>query len=151
MRAHHHQPLRKADDLLHHPPLHRVGFGQDGVQRRHDRHPQFGQQRDDEAARPGAEDPVLVLERHGVHGGDVEEVHRPAIRPRVILLDREPDLGGIDMPPTGIVHREDEAAEGRILVRDGGAEVGGERGYAALPGQMVAEERDGLEGRRCGD
>ena len=55
------------------------------------------------------------------------------------------------MARAGVVHGHDEAIQGRELGRDGRAQVGGERGDAALAREVVAQKgnpRQGLRNRR---
>ena len=70
--AHHDQALRERAELVHHATLRRVGFAQDRVEGRHDRHPQLAEQRQDVGAGLAAEDPVFVLHGHDVEVVDVE-------------------------------------------------------------------------------
>ena len=62
VRAHDDEALGERVELVHHAPLMRIRRGEDRVQRRHDRHAQLAEQRQDVAARLAAEDPVLVLD-----------------------------------------------------------------------------------------
>ena len=55
------------------------GVGQDRVQRRHDRHAQLAQQRQQVTAGLAAEDAVLVLHGDDVDGVDVQEVGRARV------------------------------------------------------------------------
>ena len=67
---------------LEHGALRRRRLGQDGVQRRDDRHGQPRQQRQDVAAGLAAEDAELVLQRDDVELAGVQEVGRRARSPR---------------------------------------------------------------------
>ncbi len=149
--AHHHQSFRQAHDLVQHPSLRRVRIGEDGVQRRDDRHAQLTQEREDRLTRLAAEDAVLVLQRDGVHHRHIEEVHGPAVRRDVVLLDLEAHSWRVVMARAAVVHGHDEAIQGRELGGDGRAQVGGERRNAALAREVVAQEgnpRQGLRNRR---
>ena len=109
--AHDDQALRERGQLVHHRALRRVGLGEDGVQRRHDRHAQLAQQREDVAAGLAAEDPVLVLHAQDVDGVDVQEVRRAPVRGEVALGDLEADPRRVGVAPAGVVHGQHEAVE----------------------------------------
>ena len=61
VRAHNDEPFGEPGELVHAAALHGIGLAEDGVQRRHDRHAQLAQERENVAAGLAAEDAVLVL------------------------------------------------------------------------------------------
>jgi hypothetical protein len=118
-RAHHHDALGEADQLVHRGALELVRRREDRMERRHDRHAQLAQQRQHVAAALAAEDPVLVLHARDVDRVDVQEVRRPAVRGDVAVRDLEADRRRIGVTPVAVVHGEREAVERR--------ECGGDR------------------------
>ena len=150
MRAHDDEALRELGELVHHAALQGIGLAEDGVQRRHDRHAQLAQQREDVAARLAAEDAVLVLHAHDVDGVDVQEVRRAPVRRDVALGDLEANPRRVRVTLAGVVHREHEAVDRGELGRDRVAEIGREGGDPALARQVVAEHRDSAQ-RSPGD
>ena len=136
----------RPDERVHHGALHRVRLGEDRVERRDDRHAQIAQELEHVPARLAAEDAVLVLDRHDVDGVDVEEVGGAPVRVDVALGDLEAHARRVGVLHADVVHREHEAVELRHLALDGVAQVGRERRDAALPRQVIAEHRDGVDG-----
>jgi len=94
------------------------------------------------AAGPAAEDSVLMLHTHDVDGVDVQEVRSAAVRCDVALADLEADPCRVCVTLSSVVHCKREAVELGKLGGDGVAEIGRERGDAALARQVIAEHRD---------
>lgn len=140
--THDDEPLREGSKLVHHAPLQRIGLGEDGVQRRDDRHPELAQELKDVAPGLSTEDSVLVLDRDDVDRVDVQEVRGAAVRRDLALGDLEPNARRVCVAPTGIVHREDEALDLRVRAGDGAAQIRRERRNSALTRQVIAEHRD---------
>ena len=88
-------------ELVHHAALQRIGLGEDGVQRRDDRHPELAQELKDVAPGLSAEDSVLVLDRDDVDRVDVQEVRGAAVRRELALGDLEPNARRVCVAPTG--------------------------------------------------
>ena len=145
--AHHHQPGRKADQLAHHAPLLRVRLAQHRVQRGDDGHLQFAQQRQHVTARRPAVNPKLMLHANHVHVRDVQKIRRAQIRRQILLRNLKPHLRRIIVSACDVIDRHDEALHRRKLRRHRAAQVGRERGDAAFPRQIIAEERDLADGR----
>jgi hypothetical protein len=72
--AHHNQPVGKLRNFLQHQPLVGIWMFQNRVQRGDQRHPQFTQKSQYMAARPSAENSVLVLQANQIHFVDVQEI-----------------------------------------------------------------------------
>ena len=138
--AHDDEALREPRQLVDHRALRRIRRREDGVQRRHDRHAQLAQQREDVGAGLAAEDSVLVLHGQHVDVIDVQEVGGAPIRAEVALGDLEPDARRIAVPSAGIVHRQHERVDVRQRCRQRIGEVRRERGDAALARQVIAED-----------
>jgi len=148
-----HVVAQQADDFprnqgLHHAPLLRVGLAQDGVQRGHDGHPQFAQQRQQMTAGRPAVDPELVLHAHQVRVADVQKLRRALVGGQVLLLDLKANDAGILVAARDVVDRHRKTLGLRMLRRHGGKHVGGERRDAAFARQIVAEKRN-LANVRC--
>ncbi len=77
--AHDDEALGQPRELVHHAPLLRRRFGEDGVQRRDDRHPELAEEREDVGARLSAVDPVFVLDGHHIDVVDVEKISRSPV------------------------------------------------------------------------
>ena len=143
------RPLGHDDDaggqvgqLRQDPPLVGVRLAQDGVEGRDDRHPQVAQQAEDVAAGRAAVDPVLVLEADDVGCCRSSGSRPPGGSFQVLLVDLEPDLRRVVVPFGAVVDRHDEALGVRELGGHRGVHVVREGGDPALPGQVVADERD---------
>ena len=98
--------------------LRRIRLGEDGVQRRDDRHAQLAQQREHVAAGLAAEDAVLVL--HATRTSTLLTLRKSAARRydvEVALGDLEAHARRIRVPLAGVVHRQHEAVDARELRR----------------------------------
>ena len=89
-----------------------------------------------------AEDAVLVLHADDVDRVDVQKIGGAAVRGEVGLVDLETHPIRIGVAASDVVHRDDEAIEIGTRLADGVSEVGRERGDAALPRRVVAEQGD---------
>src|SRR6185312_15046886 len=90
--------------------------------------------------------PVLVLHGEHVDAIDVEKVGRVPIGVEIGLCDLEAHAGWIRVATPGVVHRHDDAIDGRELGGDGVAQVRREGRNAALPRHVIAEQGDGANG-----
>ena len=114
------------------------------MKRRDDRHPERAQEGEDVGARLATKDSVLVLHGQHIDVIDVQEIGRAAVRAEITLGNLEPDSRRIDVPSTGIVHREHERVDMRQLCRQRIGEVRRECGDSALPRQVIAKDGDSL-------
>ena len=86
-------PRRHLDDAIHDIALHRRRLGQNGVQRRDDRHGQPRQQRHDVAARFAAENAEFMLQADDFELAGIEEVGRAHVVFDLVIVDVEPNDG----------------------------------------------------------
>ena len=123
--------------------LMRIRLGQDRVQRRHDRHAQLAQQREHDGCRPcrrrcrtraarETTSTALTFRKSAARRYDAD----------VALGDLEADARRIGVPLAG--RRSSPARSSRAAepVAERVAQIGGERGDAALARQVVAEHRN---------
>jgi hypothetical protein len=109
------------------------------------------QQLENVRTRLAAEDPVLVLHAHHVDAVDVQEIRRATVGRHVVLGYLEANARRVRVAPTGVVHRQHEAVQRRALERDRVAQVGRERGDAAVTRHVIAEHRDRANGSHVDD
>lgn len=146
--------LGEAHDLVHHAALLGIGLAEDRVQGRDDGNADLAQEGEQVAACRASEDPVLVLHAEDVGRAQVQEARGAPVGGVLVLGQLEADARGVGVVPPDVVHRDHEHVAGGQLQREGLAQVGREGGDAALPGRMVAEQRDlahrpgGAQGRR---
>ncbi len=140
--GHDHQPRREPDQLAHHAPLLRVRLAQHRVQRGDDGHLQFAQQRQHMTARRPAENAELMLHANHVHVRDVQEIRRAQIRRQVLLRNLKAHFRRVIVAARKVIDRYDKALNRWMLRRHRAAQIGRERGDAAFPWQIIAEERN---------
>ena len=142
VRAHDDEALRERVSSSITRALQRIRLGEDRVQRRDDRHAQLAEQREHVAAGLAAEDAVLVLHAHDVDGVDVQEVRGAPVRREVALGDLEANARGIGvaLPASFIASTKQSSSGTSAAMRV--AQIGRERGDAALARQVIAEHRD---------
>ena len=99
----------------------------------------------DVAAVGSAEDAVLVLQAGDVHLVHVEELGGQPVVGQAGLVQLEADLLRVGVAAGHVVH--DHGPEGGLgrLLRQRLPQIGGERGDAAAPRRVVAEEGDLVE------
>ena len=89
--------------------------------------------------------PILVLQADDVGVGEVEEIGRAQVRVELLLLDLEPDLGRVFVTLGESLTGTTKQSGPGILGGDRRAQVVGEGRDAALPRQVIADERDLLD------
>ena len=97
------------------------------------------------AARAPAENAVFMLQADEVHVVDIQEVGGAAIGIDILLREFKPNAGRIGVTGLDVIDRQGDAGCLMILGGDGLAQIGGERGDAALARQVVADERNAVE------
>ena len=142
---HHDESRGELGQFPQHAALIGRGLFQHGVERRHHRHADVAQQREDVPPRLAAEDAVLVLQRDDVDVAEVEKVGRAAIGIEVLLLELELHFPRVVVAFGDVVDRHDAAVDRRVLGGDRAEQVGGEGGDAALARQVVADEAEFAE------
>ena len=105
--GHHHDLRRRLDDAIHHRALRGRRLGQHGMERRHHRHGETRQQREDVGAGFAAENSELVLQAHDVEPAGIQEVCRTHVLFDIVVLDLESDRRRIVIGLTVIGHRHD--------------------------------------------
>ena len=123
----------------------RIGFAQDRVQRRDDRHAQIAQQRQDVAAGPAAKNAVFELQADQVDAVDIQKIGGAAIRLEVFFRQFEAHPRRIGVAAFDVVDRHGDAGRVAMLGGDRFAQVGGKRGDAALARQVVADKGDAID------
>ena len=99
------------------------------------------------AARPPAEDAVLVLQAHEVDVVDIQEVGGAAIGVDILFRQFKANAGRIGVAGFDVVDGQRDAGGLAVFGGDGLAQIGGEGGDAALARQVVADERNAAD--RC--
>jgi len=127
-------------------PLLKGRILQDRVQSRHDRYLEITQQVDNETAPFASENTVLMLETDHIHLVKVAQVGRQAVFAQLVLVNLKAHLRRIGITLGPVVHRDRPTVLVRCIQGDRFKQVGGERGDTTLPGEVVADENDGLEG-----
>ena len=94
------------------------------------------------AARGPAENAELVLQADDVDIADVEEIRGAQIGGQVLLLNLEANHFRIFVAALNVIDRHREALALGMRACDGGKQVGGEGGDAALARQVVADKGD---------
>ena len=145
----HHDDLRgRLDDSLQHRALDRGRLGQHGVQRRHHRHGEARQQRQDVGAGFAAENSEFVLQAHGVEPAGVQEICGAHVLFDIVVLDLQSDRRRIIVDLTMIGHRHDAGLQSSGREVDIGLlQVGREGCNSAAAGQRIADEGDTAERR----
>ena len=105
--GHHHDLRRGLDDAVHHRALRRRRIGQYGMERRHHRHGETRQQRENVGAGFAAENSELMLQAHGVEPAGIQEIRRTHVLFDIVVLDLETDRRRIIVGLTVIGHRHD--------------------------------------------
>ena len=111
--GHHHDLRRRLDDALHHRALSGRRLGQHGMERRHHRHGEARQQREDVGAGFAAENSEFVLQANGVEPAGVQEVGRAHVLFDIVVLDLQSDRRRIVVGLTVIGHRHDAGLQVR--------------------------------------
>ena len=140
--SHNHQPRGKPDQFAHHAPLIRVRLAQNCVKRGYDRHSQLVQQCQQVTARQPAVYAKLVFHAEDIHICNVEEIRRAQVGRQILLRNLESHLRRILIAALDVIDRNDQALRGRKLKRHRSAQVCCERCNAALPREIIAEERN---------
>jgi hypothetical protein len=112
------------------------------VQRGDDGHLQLAQQRQHMTARRPAENPELMLHANHVHVRDVQEIRRAQVGWQVLLRNLEAHFRRVIVAARKVIDRDDQALHRRKFRRHRAAQIGRERGDAAFPWQIIAEERN---------
>src|SRR5438093_10660803 len=99
-------------------------------------------------ARRPPEDAVLVLKANEIDPIDVQEIRRSTIGSRITFLNFEAHAGRIGVPALPIIDRNGETAGLGTFRRHGFAQIRGEGGNPAAPGQIIPDEGDAFEGKR---
>jgi hypothetical protein len=90
-----------------------------------------------------------VLHREHVDSVDVQKSGGAPVGGEVALIDLESDTRRIRVPPSGIVHRQNEAVRVGQFLDQRIREVRRERRNAAVPRQVIAKDCESLDlGRR---
>ena len=110
-------PRRYFDDAIHDIALRRGRLGQDGVQRRDDRHGQPRQQRHDVAARFATEDAEFMLETDDFELARIQEIGRPHVVLDFVIVDLKAHDGRIVVGMTVIGHRHDRCFHLRRMMQ----------------------------------
>src|ERR1044072_8151114 len=99
-------------------------------------------------ARRPAVDAEFMLHANHIHVRDVQEIRRAQIRRLVLLRNLKAHLRRIIVTAREIINWNDETLQHQKLRRHRATQVRRERGDAAFPWQIIAEERDFADGRR---
>ena len=140
--GHDHQPGGERDQPFHHAPLVGSRLAQNGMKGGDDGHSQFAQKRQDVTADRPAENAELVLQADDVHVADIQKVRGTQIGRQVLLLNLEANHLRVLVASRNVVDRYGEALALGVRTLDGGQQVGGESGNAALARQVVADKSD---------
>ena len=105
--GHHDDLRRRLDDALQHRALRRRRLGQHGVERRHHRHGEARQQRQDVGAGFAAENSEFVLQADDVEPAAVQEIRGARVLFEFAVLDLQSDRRRIVIGLAMIGHRHD--------------------------------------------
>ncbi len=100
------------------------------------------------AAGRSAVNAELMLHANHVHVRDVQKIRRAQIGGQVLLLNFKTHFRRIRIAVHKVIHRHDEALQRGEFFRHGTAQIRGERGDAAFPRQIIAQESDLADVRR---
>jgi hypothetical protein len=138
--THHHDARREPNQVAHHAALLFVRFAQHRVQGGDDGHSQFAQQCQHMTSRRPAENAELMLHANDIHARDVQKVCRAQVGGYVLLGNLKAHFCGVVVAARDVVDRDDQALHLREFLRDGAAQIRGERRNAAFPRQIVAQK-----------
>ena len=140
--AHDHQAIGELRNLFEHDALICIRLAQNRMQRSDQRHFQPAQQNQNVAARGPAVDAVFMLQADEIVAIEVKKIGGPLIRGNVLLRQFQAHLLRIIVAGIGIVDGDSEQASFAVFGCERGAQVGRERGNAALARQIIPHKRD---------
>ncbi len=136
--AHHDQAIGERRDFLHHPPLVRVRFAKNRMQRSDHRHFETPEEGQNVTARRAAKDSILVLQAYQIEVREIEKVSRLFVGGQIVLRKGEPYPRRVGIPRFRVIDRNREQLGRATLSGDRVAQVGSKSGDPTLPRKIVA-------------
>ena len=112
----------------------------------HNGHAQFTQQGENVAARPPAKNSIFELQANEIDVVDIQEIGGASIRLNIFFRQFKSNAGRVSVAAFDVVDGQRDARGVAVFGGDGLAEIGGERGNAALARQVVTDKRNPADG-----